>query len=64
MAGRMKEFEVGDVVRLRVGGLQMVVTMVTKMPDSTFMIGCAPMREADHRLAMRSTAARELVLAN
>lgn len=39
----MEDVKVGDIVSLRTGGPEMVVTSVIRTPNDTVLIGCAPL---------------------
>jgi len=38
------ELKVGDIVSLRTGGPEMIVTSVVRTSNDTLMIGCAPLQ--------------------
>ncbi|SHE99381.1 Uncharacterized small protein [Kaistia soli DSM 19436] len=38
------ELKVGDIVSLKTGGPEMIVTSVVRTPNDTVLIGCAPLR--------------------
>ena len=38
------KLKVGDIVSLRTGGPEMIVTSVVRTPNDTVLIGCAPLQ--------------------